>query len=150
MERTRLLFDAILRPHRSLGPRGFLALMIFVALVSFAAGIAFVSIGAWPVFGFFGLDALALYVAFRLMTLRNALRGPGALRLASEGWAANAELIGRAARHARRIETVPVIERHDLRPRESRIEPWIQARQVWQAGSRIRLGPARAAEEIAS
>jgi uncharacterized membrane protein len=66
MERTRLLFDAILRPHRSLGPRGFLALMVFVALVSFAAGIAFVSIGAWPVFGFFGLDVLALYVAFRM------------------------------------------------------------------------------------
>jgi uncharacterized membrane protein len=66
MEPSRLLFDAVLRPHRSLGPRGFLALMMFVALVSFAAGIAFVSIGAWPVFGFFGLDALALYVAFRL------------------------------------------------------------------------------------
>ena len=66
MERAGLLFDAVLRPHRSLGPRGFLALMIFVALVSFAAGIAFVAMGAWPVFGFFGLDALALYVAFRL------------------------------------------------------------------------------------
>lgn len=95
-------------------------------------------------------DIVSGFVAFRLMTLRNALRGPGALRLASDGWAANAELIGRAARHARRIETVPVIERHDLRPRESRIEPWVQARQVWQAGGRIRLGPARAAEEIAS
>ena len=66
MERTGLLFDAVLRPHRSLGPRGFLALMIFVALVSFAAGVAFVAMGAWPVFGFFGLDALALYVAFKL------------------------------------------------------------------------------------
>ena len=95
-------------------------------------------------------DIVSGFVAFRLMTLRNALRGPGALRLASDGWAANAELIGRAARHARRIETVPVIERHDLRPRESRIEPWIQARQVWQAGGRIRLGPARTTEEIAS
>ena len=62
----RLLFDAVLRPHRSLGPRGFLWLMVFVAVVSFAAGIAFVSIGAWPVFGFFGLDALALWVAFKL------------------------------------------------------------------------------------
>lgn len=66
MERTALLFDAVLRPHRSLGPRGFLVLMGFVALVSFAAGVAFASMGAWPVFGFFGLDALALYVAFKL------------------------------------------------------------------------------------
>jgi hypothetical protein len=95
-------------------------------------------------------DIVSGFVAFRLMTLRNALRGPGALRLASEGWAANAELIGRASRHARRIETVPVVERHDLRPRESRVEPWILARQVWKAAGRIRLGPPRAAEEIGS
>lgn len=66
MERAGLLFDAVLRPHRSLGPRGFLWLMVFVALVSFAAGIAFMAIGAWPVFGFLGLDALALWVAFKL------------------------------------------------------------------------------------
>lgn len=66
MERSSLLFDAVLRPNRSLGPRGFLVLMAFVSAVSFAAGIAFMAIGAWPVFGFFGLDLLALYVAFRL------------------------------------------------------------------------------------
>lgn len=66
MERASLLFDAVLRPNRSLGPRGFLILMAFVSAVSFAAGVAFMAIGAWPVFGFFGLDVLALYVAFRL------------------------------------------------------------------------------------
>lgn len=66
MERPALPFDAVLRPNRSLSPRGFMILMGFVAAVSFAAGAAFVAIGAWPVLGFFGLDALALYVAFRL------------------------------------------------------------------------------------
>lgn len=62
----RVLFDAVLRPNRSLGPRGFLILMLTLGGLSFAAGIAFIAIGAWPVFGFFGLDVLAIYVAFRL------------------------------------------------------------------------------------
>ena len=34
--------------------------------VSFIAGLVFLSMGAWPVFGFFGLDVLLLYWAFRL------------------------------------------------------------------------------------
>ena len=61
-----LLFDAVLRPHRSLSPAGFYILMAMIGGISFIAGIAFVLIGAWPIFGFFGLDVLAIYVAFRL------------------------------------------------------------------------------------
>jgi uncharacterized membrane protein len=60
------LFEAILEPHRSLSPRGFLILMCAVAMVSFTAGIAFVMVGAWPVFGFIGLDAVLIYVAFKV------------------------------------------------------------------------------------
>lgn len=59
-------FDALLTPHRSLGPRGFAVLMAGLALVSFIAGAAFVSLGAWPVTGFFGLDLALVYLAFRL------------------------------------------------------------------------------------
>jgi uncharacterized membrane protein len=33
--------------------------------VSFVSGVVFVSMGAWPVCGFFGLDVLLVYVAFR-------------------------------------------------------------------------------------
>ena len=40
--------------------------MAFVSFVSFAAGLAFLMMGAWPVFGFFGLDVLAIYWAFRV------------------------------------------------------------------------------------
>jgi len=58
-------FDAVLHPNRSLGGRGFVLLMAALAAVSFAGGIAFVSAGAWPVFGFLGLDVLLIYVAFR-------------------------------------------------------------------------------------
>jgi uncharacterized membrane protein len=59
------LFSAIITPHRSLTPRGFLVLMICLGGLSFASGVIFVSIGAWPVFGFFGLDVLLVYFAFR-------------------------------------------------------------------------------------
>lgn len=61
-----LLFDAVLRPNRSLGARGFLVLMAALGGSSFVAGMAFVLAGAWPVTGFLGLDLLAVYIAFRL------------------------------------------------------------------------------------
>ena len=59
------IFSAIITPHRSLGPRGFLLLMLGLGMLSFVAGVVCVSIGAWPVFGFFGLDVLLVYFAFR-------------------------------------------------------------------------------------
>jgi uncharacterized membrane protein len=59
-------FRAVLTPHRSLGPTGFLVLMAALAGISFATGIAFLLIGAWPVLGFFGLDVALVYVAFKL------------------------------------------------------------------------------------
>ncbi len=60
------LFSALLTPHRSLSRTGFLVLMAFLSIVSFAAGLAFLLMGAWPVFGFFGLDVLVVYWAFRI------------------------------------------------------------------------------------
>src|SRR5690348_16343440 len=59
-------FRAILHPHRSLEPKGFLILMLAIGGVSFLMGMAFLIMGAWPVLGFFGLDVLLIYVAFRL------------------------------------------------------------------------------------
>jgi uncharacterized membrane protein len=60
------LFSALLTPHRSLNRTGFLVLMTFLSVVSFVAGLAFLMMGAWPVFGFFGLDVLVIYWAFRV------------------------------------------------------------------------------------
>ncbi|HMF23745.1 MAG TPA: DUF2244 domain-containing protein [Pseudolabrys sp.] len=60
------IFSATLTPHRSLGRVGFLILMLLFGGVSFVTGMLFLLIGAWPVFGFFGLDVLLLYWAFRL------------------------------------------------------------------------------------
>lgn len=60
------LFTARLTPHRSLNRTGFIVLMAFISAVSFAAGVAFLLMGAWPVFGFFGLDVLVIYWAFKV------------------------------------------------------------------------------------
>lgn len=76
----RFVFERVLLPQRSLPPRGFRLLMLFLGLLSLAIGIGFVSVGAWPVFGFFGLDVAAVYVAFRL-NYRSARRSER-LRLA--------------------------------------------------------------------
>lgn len=61
----RVWFDAVLYPHRSLGPAGFLILMALLAGLSFTAGVIFLTRGAWPVFGFFGLDVALVWLAFR-------------------------------------------------------------------------------------
>ena len=61
-----VLFSALLTPHRSLNRTGFMLLMAFLTVISFAAGVAFLIMGAWPIFGFFSLDVLAIYVAFKI------------------------------------------------------------------------------------
>lgn len=60
----RAVFDATITPHRSLDRNGFRIVMTLVSLASVASSIPFVVLGAWPVAGFFGLDALALFIAF--------------------------------------------------------------------------------------
>jgi uncharacterized membrane protein len=85
------LFSALLTPHRSLNRAGFLVLMAFLGVVSFAAGLAFLLMGAWPVFGFFGLDVLAVYWAFRI-NFRRA-------RATEEIWMTSSELRVRRVSH---------------------------------------------------
>lgn len=60
------LFSALMTPNRSLGKRGFGILMLAVAGVSFVAGLVFAVAGAWPITGFFGLDVLLIYWAFKI------------------------------------------------------------------------------------
>jgi uncharacterized membrane protein len=60
------IFSAVLTPNRSLGPTGFVIFMGLLGGISFVAGMVFLLIGAWPVFGFFGLDVLLVYWAFRV------------------------------------------------------------------------------------
>ena len=60
-----LHFDAVVTPHRSLSRKGFVILMSVVIAVNFFGGMVFLLKGAWPVFGFCGLDVALVYWAFR-------------------------------------------------------------------------------------
>ena len=64
-DKPKIYMDAVLTPNRSLSPRAFTIVMAIVGGMSFIAGLAFVSMGAFPVIGFFGIDALAIWLAFR-------------------------------------------------------------------------------------
>jgi uncharacterized membrane protein len=79
-----LFFERELLPHRSLPPRAFRLLMFIFGLIGLAVGIGFVSIGAWPVTGFFGLDVVLVYLAFRL-SYRSARRSE-TIRLAGDAF----------------------------------------------------------------
>ncbi|MCW5682506.1 MAG: DUF2244 domain-containing protein [Xanthobacteraceae bacterium] len=60
----QLLYER-LSPHRSLSPRGFAILMLTLGAASFVVGLAFLLMGAWPIFGFLGLDVFLVWLAFR-------------------------------------------------------------------------------------
>ena len=60
------LFSAVLTPHRSLSPTGFVVVMLAIVSCSFSAGLAFWMMGAWPIVGFFGLDIFLIQLAFRM------------------------------------------------------------------------------------
>ena len=64
-EPSRVFLDTVLHPYRSLAPRHFAILMLGLATLSLIAGTTCILVGAWPIFGFFGLDVLLVYVAFR-------------------------------------------------------------------------------------
>ena len=61
-----LLFDAVLRPNRSLAKNGFIVVMGLMSILCVFGGGMFMLAGAWPVTGFLGLELVLLYVAFQL------------------------------------------------------------------------------------
>jgi glycosyltransferase involved in cell wall biosynthesis len=87
-------------------------------------------------------DVVSGFAIFRLIALRNAFRNQPSPLLTTEGWAANAELYDRAARHARRLETIAAVERGDLRQRPSRLNSWDAALSVLRSRGPLRHLPA--------
>jgi glycosyltransferase involved in cell wall biosynthesis len=65
---------------------------------------------------------------FRVSVIRDLLkeRGDSPL-LVGEGWGANVDLLLRAAPHARRVETVELEPRYDIRARATRVRAWSDA-----------------------
>jgi len=70
------IFSAIITPHRSLSGRGFLLVMALVGGLSFAGGMFFFLMGAWPVIGFLGSHVgvlRALSIAAALLALATVI-----------------------------------------------------------------------------
>ena len=61
-----IYMDALLVPNRSLSPKAFVWVMAVVIVTSFLAGLFYLSLGAFPVIGFFGIDVLVFWFAFHL------------------------------------------------------------------------------------
>jgi uncharacterized membrane protein len=136
------LFSARLTPHRSLNRAGFLVLMAFLSAVSFVAGFAFLLMGAWPVLGFFGLDVLAIYWAFRI-NFRHA-------RASEEIWVTPSELrVRRVSHRGHVVEFVlnPLWVQLDQR---THAEFGIEKLYLVSKGRRVSIGSFLGPEEKAS
>ncbi len=109
-------------------------------------------VAPWVVRPFVSVDgvhdpfgALRLY---RVSVIRDLIRERGdAPILEGSGWGANMDLLLRAGAHARRVETVELAPRYDVRQRETRVRAWGDAMELFRfarsaRGRRTR--PARA------
>jgi glycosyltransferase involved in cell wall biosynthesis len=70
-------------------------------------------------------DPFATLRLYRVSVIRDLIKERGDRPLVEgEGWVANVDLLLRAAPHARRVETVELAPRYDVRERESRVRAW--------------------------
>lgn len=83
-------------------------------------------------------DTVSGFLALRLVVLRQALQPGVDTLLTTDGWSANAELVARLARHARKLEQVDYDARYDLRARGSRTTGWDEMVRAWRARPAIR------------
>jgi hypothetical protein len=95
-------------------------------------------------------DPFGSFRLYRITLLRDLIRHAGDEPIVQGTvWAANVDLLIRTAPLARRIETVALEPRYDLRPRESRVHPWADAVDLFRFArrSRGRPRPTRGARE---
>lgn len=69
---SAVLFSAVLRPHRSGGPHALRSLLVLLGVISGAAGLMFLAMGAWPVLPFLGLEVVLLVLMLRLNLKRGS------------------------------------------------------------------------------
>ena len=78
-------------------------------------------------------DPFASFRLIRISVIRDLVKQNGdAPIVTSAGWAANVDLLSRAIPHARRVETVSLDQRFDIRPRQSRIRPFADAMNLYR------------------
>jgi len=84
-------------------------------------------------------DPFGSFRLYRVAVLRDLIKEQGDRPLVvADGWAGNVELLLRTARLARRVETVSLAPRWDVRPRESRVRPWADAVNLYRFGRTAR------------
>jgi glycosyltransferase involved in cell wall biosynthesis len=80
-------------------------------------------------------NPLGSFRLFRVTVVRDAVRAAGDKpMIEGEAWGANVDLLLAMAPHARRIETVPLQPRYDLRHRPTRVRPWHDALRLYRFG----------------
>lgn len=90
-------------------------------------------------------DTVSGCYAARLVTIREAMQHQVGDWIATDGWAANAEMVTRLATHSRRATGVPMQERQTRQQRAVRIRPWEEARRLWTSAGQIPPVPAQGA-----
>lgn len=85
-------------------------------------------------------DPFTTYRLYRISVLRELLKAMGDKPIiTSSGWAANVELLLKARQFARRVETVDLAPRYDLRRRETRVRPVADALNLFRFTRKARL-----------
>lgn len=79
-------------------------------------------------------DPFASYRMYRIALLRDyAKAAAGQPFVTTDGWAANLELLVKLKPFARRVDSVDVSPRYDVRARETRVRPWSDAVSLYKA-----------------
>jgi glycosyltransferase involved in cell wall biosynthesis len=85
-------------------------------------------------------DPFTTFRLYRISVLRELLKAAGDKPIVTtNGWAANMELLLKARRFARRLETVDLAPRYDLRTRATRVRPVADALNLFRFTRRARL-----------
>jgi glycosyltransferase involved in cell wall biosynthesis len=83
---------------------------------------------------------------YRISLIRDLLKESGDRPVAEgEGWTANLSLLRRAAAQARRMETVSLDPRYDVRVRETRIRAWSDGMSILRSPRPAKRSPSSAA-----
>ncbi|HUQ98183.1 MAG TPA: glycosyltransferase family 2 protein [Gemmatimonadaceae bacterium] len=85
-------------------------------------------------------DPFTTFRLYRISVLRDLVKALGDKPLVtSTGWAANAELLMKASKFARRVETVDLAPRYDVRTRETRVRPLSDAVNLFRFSRKARV-----------
>ena len=91
-------------------------------------------------------DPFSGYRLYRISVLRDLLKETGESPIVrGDGWAANVDLLRRASTHARRVETLSLEPRYDVRARASRVRPLAHAMQLFRYARATRTQPSTGA-----